>query len=182
MFMSLCKAVGHTLYLACTSSCADSTLLHVHLVRTSSKCHGHTHASSSPSQYEDAYVIWNNGRGLMKMTRRTLSVDDGGWVFWLHFITALITVRYAETQKCSPPLFWDIFHWPLSTERTWCVSVAFFFKRVFIFFYSLSWNLFTLNLTHTHTHFQGGTLSLCTAYGWEICVIFFFFPGQSGIL
>lgn len=41
----------------------------------------HSHASSYLSRYEDACDIGNNGRGLMKMTRRTLSVQDGGWVF-----------------------------------------------------------------------------------------------------
>lgn len=45
------------------------------------KYRDHAHVSSYLSRYEDACNIGNNGRGLMNMTRRTLSVQDGGWVF-----------------------------------------------------------------------------------------------------
>lgn len=46
------------------------------------------HASSYLSRCEDAGDIWNNGCGLMKMTRGTLSVQNEGWGVFFFFVHA----------------------------------------------------------------------------------------------
>lgn len=63
------------------------------------------HASSYLSRCEDAGDIWNNGCGLMKMTRGTLSVQNEGWGVFFFFLSSLSFVLFLVFFSILWPFF-----------------------------------------------------------------------------